>query len=131
MDKYLMSLKEKFDKIFKPQNLGINTISTKRETTILILTFILIALTFVNYRLVFLDVMAILLYYFMPKYGYDDYGMWRIIGKKKSLYFSWREVKEIDLNGNDLYFLLRNDKIIKLPGVRDAYKLFIVFKNKI
>lgn len=125
-----MSLKEKLNKILFKQS-EVYIISTKRDVTMLVLTFLVILISLFNYRLIFLDIVAILGYYFMPKYSYDDVGIWKIIGKKKRLWFSWKEVKEIDLNGDNLYFLLRNDKIVKIDGVRDSYKVFMALKNKI
>ncbi|QXJ27118.1 hypothetical protein J5U23_02900 [Saccharolobus shibatae B12] len=126
-----MSVAEKIKHLLFPSQKDLNYISTKRDMTMLALTVIVILFTFFNYRLVFLDMIAILGYYFMPKYAYNDSGVWRITGKKKKLYFSWKDVKEIDLNGDNLYFLLKNDKIVKIDGVRDAYRIFIVIKNKI
>lgn len=101
-----MDIKRILQKIFVKEEKDLNFTQTKRDAVILVLSIFVVLLTFLNYRLVPLDFVAILGYYFMPRYAYDSAGVWKVVGKKRKLWFAWKEVKEIDLNRGNLYFLL-------------------------
>ncbi|BCU69816.1 hypothetical protein [Stygiolobus caldivivus] len=110
-------------------NRDLSIIPTKGDLVMLELTAFAIILSLLDYRLVFLDVVAILGYYFMPKYGYDGSGIWRLIGNKRRLYFMWKDVRELVLNKDTLYFLLNDGKVVKISGVRDPYRVYLKLKK--
>ena len=116
----------------KRVNRNLVSINTKRDRVMLILAVVVILFSFLNHVLILLDVVAILGYYFMPKYLYDNTAVWVVSGNREMKpFFLWKEVKQVDLNGEDLYFLLRNGNVKAIKGVRDAYKFFMVVKGKI
>lgn len=73
--------------------------------------------------------LAILFYYFYPRYSYDNEGVWLTIAKWRKKRFSWDDVEKVEAQGDSIIFVLKDGREVKLSNVVDMEKIYRSIKN--